>query len=73
VGTLKAYARIVCVLLGLGQNGNMLAVSTVRCHLPFFIPLDIEQSSKNSKLNCNLFFCNFVLKLPVTTYDRKRL
>ena len=29
VGTLKAYARIVCVLLGLGQNGNMLAVSTL--------------------------------------------
>ena len=29
VGTLKAYARIVCGLLGLGQNGNMLADSTV--------------------------------------------
>jgi hypothetical protein len=27
VGTLNAYARIVCGLLGLGQIGDMLAVS----------------------------------------------
>jgi hypothetical protein len=28
VGTLNAYARIVCGLLGLGQNGDMLADPT---------------------------------------------